>query len=326
MPDIDAVLAAQGFAGAGPVAGEPSIAHIGREQRCGLYCLHFTDGAFYVGKALDVVSRYRQHRQTWDDIARISFKRVPVENLARQEEALIKLLEREGFALRNIVFTTPGQSPFGMADFDSLMPAENQQRWLSDLTYIDRTGPRLVDETHRARYSRKYQRFLQQPHADDIIQVLRDYVQQGIPAYIVGERTFWVCTTPFQKISPGHIAPARININWQEVMGVYLDKGKPIFSFYLARSAIRQSNRLRDLAFKFRWLWRGAWPTWHQYKPGGQDQYNFEVDTIEGARALLADPVMLSAIREFNMRLIRQGPTAFSKFHSYDLADRLLEE
>lgn len=323
--DINATLSAQGFTNARPVTDTPSIAQFWPDQRCGIYCLYFTNGDYYLGQSIEVTKRFLAHRQTWDDISAITFKMVEREKLNKEEERLIKLLEREGFPLRNIVHTTPGQVPFGMADFDVFMPAENQERWLTDQTYIDKSGQRLVNDAQRAKYTRKYQLLLKQPYADEIIQVLREYVQIGIPAYIQSEMNFWVCTCPIKKESPDHKVLSRININWQLVVQASLFKGKPLFSFFVAKSAIQQNSKIRELLFHLRLISHGGWAFNNQLKPGGQDQTYFQIRGVDGARAMLANPLMKQAIREFNMRLIRKGPTVSSKFHCFDLADRLVE-
>ena len=51
------------------VAGRASIADLFRpSKRCGLYILHFDNGEFYAGQAIDVTRGYVQHRKVHSDI------------------------------------------------------------------------------------------------------------------------------------------------------------------------------------------------------------------------------------------------------------------
>src|SRR4028118_633327 len=89
------VLAELGFTYSTNVEGCTSIADLFKpKKRCGIYVLHFADGAFYVGKALDVTRRYVQHRKTHTDIEKITFKRVPSPQLKAEECDVIWHLER----------------------------------------------------------------------------------------------------------------------------------------------------------------------------------------------------------------------------------------
>ena len=106
-------------------------------RRCGIYILHFTNGEMYVGQAIDVTRRYVQHCCVHDDIESLAFKRVPQGLLNDEERGLIRKLESDGHRLRNITFTA---LPRAESDFDLIMSAEEQTRWLHDFNVVDLSG------------------------------------------------------------------------------------------------------------------------------------------------------------------------------------------
>ena len=39
-----------------------------KKNRCGIYILHFENGEYYVGLAIDILKRFAQHRKNHSDI------------------------------------------------------------------------------------------------------------------------------------------------------------------------------------------------------------------------------------------------------------------
>ncbi len=187
------MLASMGFSEPRYVVGRASIADLFKpKNRCGIYVLHFANGDFYVGQAVDVTRRYVQHRKIHTDIEKIAFKRVPRSRLNDEEHSAIWRLEQNGWPLRNIRFTS---FPRGESDFDLIMSPEDQVRWLEDLSYVDLQGDRVVNPTLRSKYTTRYhERFKRMPHADAVVDVLRCYIRAGIPAIRRGEISFWACS------------------------------------------------------------------------------------------------------------------------------------
>ena len=309
-----------GFAPALFVHGRESIADLFKpKQRCGIYVLHFTDGHFYVGKAVDVTRRYVEHRKTHADIEKISFKVMGSEKHAAEERRIIGVLETEGWPLRNITFAS---MPKGDSDFDLIMTPEDQERWLHDLEWIDSAGSRLTNPDLRQRYRKKFDRFNDMPHAAQVVDVLRDYVRLGIPAICRGEVSFWACSCLPIFVSPLDYAYSRININWQEVLTAYSDGNEPWFSVHLARSPVEHAfgQSLRRLRQRYPNVEQGD----VEYAPGGSDQTHF-IMNADSLRAMIRDPQILPAIRLFNLRLMKKGPCTFGRYHCLDLADWLIE-
>jgi hypothetical protein len=296
------------------VQGRASIADLfPLGKRCGLYILHFANGEIYAGKALDVTRRYVQHRKVHSDIEKISFRRVDQDKLSDEERALIWELEQSGRHLRNIVFTS---IPKGESDFDLIMPVAEQERWLQDLRTIETSGERVIEPELRRKYRRTFERFLQLPHADQAIDVLKAYVHRGIPAFQRGEVSFWCVSC-----MPGRGVYARINIYWQEVLTVFTAENNLWLSLHMADSPFTPlSDEALALLFERH---PSIEVKEHKYKPGGPDQINI-VLPARAAESFLADPEVLPAIRLFNLRLMKKGPCNFGRYHCMDLADRLV--
>jgi hypothetical protein len=296
------------------IQGRASIADLfPLGKRCGLYILHFANGEIYAGQALDVTRRYVQHRKVHSDIEAISFRRLNKDRLNDEEPALIWELEQSGHRLRNITFTS---IPKGESDFDLIMPVAEQERWLQDLSMAETSGERIIEPELRRKYRRKYEQFLQLPHADRAIDVLKAYARCGIPAFRRGEVSFWCVSC-----MPGRGVYARINIYWQEVLTVFVEENDLWLSLHMADSPFTElSDEAVAMLFE-------RHPTLevgeHQYKPGGPDQVNFALPASL-AGPFLSDPEVLPAIRLFSLRLMKKGACNFGRYHSMDLADRLV--
>ena len=306
---------AEGFSQPHRVQGRASIADLFKPgKRCGLYVLHFANGEIYAGQALDVTRRYVQHRKAHTDIERISYRQVPKNRLNGEERNLIWSLEQSGQRLRNITFTS---IPKGESDFDLVMSLEEQNRWVQDPSYIDFDGSRIVDPELQRKYSRKYKSFSHFSRSSEVIDFLRSYVRAGIPAFLRSEVSFWcVSCMPVRHVY------TRINIYWQEVLTVSVAEDELWVSLHMADSPFTLlSDEALALLFE-------RHPTLeitdHKYKPGGSDQVNL-VLSLAGAQTFISDPEVLSAIRLFNLRLMKKGPCNFARYHCMDLADRLVD-
>ncbi len=310
-----------GFSQPKHVHGRASIADLfPLGKRCGLYILQFSDGEIYAGQALDVTRRYVQHRKVHYDIEKISFKRVAQKNLNDEERTLIWMLEHQGHRLRNITFTS---IPRGESDFDLIMSAEEQERWLKDTSYVDFNASRVIDPELRRKYRRKFQRFAAMPRSDEIMNILRRYVHAAIPVPLRSELSFWGCSCLPGYSQPNIIIYSRINLNWQEVFTALDYKGELEFSFHLALSPLEEAfgESLSLLQEKFPLLE----VTNNFYEPGGQDQINLIVQGTDSAKTFMQQREIISAMRLFNLRLMKKGACIYSRYHCMDLADRLID-
>lgn len=297
------------------VQGRASIADLFQPgERCGLYVLHFANGDIYAGQALDITRRYVQHRKVHADIEQISFRQLPKDRLDDEERTLIWSLEQSGQRLRNITFTS---IPKGESDFDLVMALEEQNGWLQDPSYIDLDGDRIVDAELRRKYSRKFKSFADLPRSDQVTDFLRSYVRAGIPAFLRSEVSFWCVSCV-----PTRYVYTRISIYWQEVLTVFVSEDELWVSLHMADSPF---TLLSDEALALLFERHPALELRdHKYSPGGSDQVNL-VSPLADAQTFISDPVVLPAIRLFNMRLMKKGPCNFARYHCMDLADRLVD-
>lgn len=300
------------------IQGRTSIAKMyGPRNRCGIYLLLFENGEVYAGQAKDVTRRYVQHRSKHDDITHISFKRVPKKRLNEEERFVIETLEREGFHLRNITYTS---YPKGESDFDLIMSVEEQNHWLENGDNPEFKGTRINNDTLRRKYQKNYAALLTKSFSTEAIDALKHYVQVCVPTPEASEITFWSCSC-LPSYGEG-VLYSRININWQEVFAVYKYEGCLSFSFYLALTPLQDifSADLELLIKQF----SNIYILDRRYKPGGQDQICIEIDGYEEFCRFMDHRHVKNAIRIFNLRLMKKGPCTFGRYHCVDLADRLL--
>ena len=271
MNDLSTLLKDLGFLRTYEVSElAPLVKLFTHKRKCGIYVLHFINGEVYAGQAINVLRRYSQHCKTYSDIIKVSFKAVALSNLNGEEVTIIRALEKAGYHIRNIVHASITYAP---SSFDEIMPPDEQEKWLGSLTYQNLDGERKDDPELRRKYTRNYERLLLKPSAEEIIEVVREYVRIGIPSPIRSEMFYWSCSclpTSDKRIY------VRININWQEVFAVYVEQGKPLFVFNVAKSPLElKLGKYRVFRFdKFL-----QHPTLYRFKqgyvPGGQDQIVF---------------------------------------------------
>ena len=309
-----------GFAVPVHVQGRASIADLFKPgKRCGIYVLHCSGSEYYAGKAIDVTRRYTQHRANHSDIEWISFREVQKDAHRVEEPRVIDALEAAGFLLRNIQYTS---FPTVATDLDTIIPQEEQTRWLDDPAHNDLSGSRATSPDLSRKYLKKYQKLVGMPHSDEIIGVMRKYVRVGIPAPLRTELSFWCCSC-LPPYGGGITLYSRINIYLPEVFTVGVENGIPFYSWHLAASPLSES---RTRMWKKMLKRHRATYTEHQYKSGGPDQLHVKMTgSADSALAFLDEPSIVRAIRRFNLGLMRKGPSLNSLSHAMPLADRLLE-
>lgn len=304
-----------GFTETFDVEGRASIADLYKpNKRCGIYILHTSNGEHYAGQAVDVTRRYVQHIKNHTDIVKISFKRVSQEKLNQEEQKVIHTLEHEGLLLRNIAYAS---IPHGESDFDLVMPVKEQETWLKNLDIVgDKYKRRIVEEGLRRKYRGRLASFMKEEHANQVIGLLRNYVQLCIPAARRGEVSFWIISCLPQKN-----VCSRMNIYWQEVLTVHVYKKELRFSIHLAESLFEKLSDKKWNALFDKYSSLKAYA--HAYEKGGSDQFNLEVSANDFER-FIQDPKVLPAIRLFNLRLMKKGTCVRKNNHCLDLADKLV--
>ncbi|AKK03735.1 GIY-YIG nuclease family protein [Corynebacterium epidermidicanis] len=117
-----------------PIGGFDSVAALfPADQRRGIYVLEFTNGEQYVGQALNVVTRFSNHRhgsrhhKAWTDIEAIQFFPVPEDHLTPIEFEHIARLRSQGIELRNKTGNFGHLQP---SRLDEVIPVEDQEHWV----------------------------------------------------------------------------------------------------------------------------------------------------------------------------------------------------
>jgi hypothetical protein len=238
MTNLTDVLSNMGFKQTWHVEGRTSIADfLPSRNRCGIYVLQFSNDEVYTGQAVDVTRRFLQHRRTHSDIAYVSFKPTPKRNLNEEERTSIWTLESSGFHLRNITFAS---AISGETDFDLVMSVDEQAKWVNEIPPVDCSGTRTRDDELRRKYDHKYQRLLRKPFAEEIVSILKAYVQHSIPVPVKSELSFWAVSCLPAGHPAGVVVYSRVNVNWQEVFTVFEDADGLGFSWHLAVSPLEE--------------------------------------------------------------------------------------
>lgn len=318
MSLFEELLSERGFPPPEAAEGRSSVADLYKPgARCGVYVLMFTDGQAYVGQSVDVVRRYAQHCYVHQDIKALTFKEVCTDDLDREEQELIRVIEQTGYGLRNTVFSA---LPPIESDFDLVMDPSEQRLWLTDLDKYDTTGPRIINDGLRRKQAAKYKRFRENCGIDEIIENVRQYVRSGIPAIKRSEVSFWsLSCLPAYACSEITVF-MRLNIHWQEVLTVFREKqsGLDFFSLHVAAEPVEADVQLRDDVPEVE-IYE------HRYVPGGHDQVNLVVP-CRALNMLMSRRSLRTAIRRFNHRLMKKGACNFARHHCLDLADTVLED
>jgi hypothetical protein len=202
------------------------------------------------------------------------------------------------------------------------MSVQEQDRWLKDIDLVDAEGPRLSDPELRRKYRKKFEVFSRRDFSSDVIRVLRRYVSVSIPTIRRGECSFWSCSCLPAYHNRNVIIYSRINLYWQEVFTAYAHDGTLFFSAHMALSPLK--NALGDSLAELEQRYAGLTVEDHKYDPGGSDQVNIEVQGPDTTLKVLQDSAVISAIRLFNLRLMKKGACVYNRYHCFDLADALL--
>lgn len=297
-----------------------------KNNRCGIYILHFATGQYYVGLAVDVVNRYAQHRQNHLDIEYISFKEVARTNLAKVEKETVYKLEDLNKSLRNINIVSIVS---GDTDLDLIVSKEEQNKWITEELEIESLQTKRFEYPQlRQKYTAKFEKLSKNELIEEIKECLRIYVLGTIPFPRLTEYSFWSLSC-LPSTHPKTIA--RLNIYWQETLVLFqyeLDtdiqtdtqKIGMNVSIWLAKSILEKTWTETRLKEKFISL---SYENWN-HESGGQDQQCITIESVEFSEFLLSEGIF-EAVKAFNLRLMQKGGCIWNRYHCFDLADIALD-
>lgn len=303
-----------------------SIAHLfpPSKGRTGIYVLRFANGQQYVGQAVNVVSRFAQHRRHWDDIVAIDFARVPHRSLDASEVWAIRTLEGGGIRLRNIHHAT---HVLGDRDIDLHITPDEQFAWLNGDDDLDDVGTRIDDPRQRAHGLDAFNRLHQLDSVHLIAAMSAIYLILAIPRPRETERTFWALSAaPSTNKRRDHRRLATVSVNTMETF-VIGENLADEFGWFLTGFAVispatlAHHTPLHEVGVSETSLLE--LDTDKHYHAAGDDQAVLHFFGHDGFREMISLPGFSEAARELVLRLMRKGPTFQWKAHNFQLADEV---
>ena len=308
------------------VSGRVSIADLYRssKKRTGIYLLQFPDGDYYVGQSVDVVRRFSEHVKGKGPISGFSFFAVPEYELDQQEHRCITLLEQK-CNLKNISLVT---LPEVETDFDAVLSREEQQDWLVN----DRATPKYPSlwqnssfyEQMRKKYSDRFTKLLSDPYFEKyVLPVMQKYIKYCIPEPLLSEISFWNCSClpPYNSNS---IIYSRINLRSCEVFTVSYHRPTNDFC-YSFHTSLSPFENISDQEFN---KFNKQFPSFelgdYIYPSAGSDQCNPTFTGFTEVMNALDHPLLLKAIKTFNLGQMRKGAPLYRSSHCVDLAELLM--
>jgi hypothetical protein len=206
------------------------------------------------------------------------------------------------------------------------LDAEQQRAWLDgevDLTDGDRAD---LEETleQRFKYAARFEKLLQRPQADAVLDILRLYGETCIPIPRRTERWYWsVSCLPSSPDKP----LVRVNAGWMELFALHADgddlRARVILHLSdFTHDASPEPDHL-DHALLEQCVARPEDVTHFLWKA---DTFGAKIRGAASIRAFLAHPHALRAIRRFNLTHMNRGRNAYQASHCHGLADVMLGE
>ena len=217
---------------------------------------------------------------------------------------------------------------------------ELQRAWLDGVATPADAAERAESLEQRFKYARRFEKLLQRPQADDVLDILRLYAAACLPIPRVTERHYWsVSCLP----STNDKALIRVNASWMELFALLPDCPSPLAEEGASRSEAGEGKglRARFILHLSDFTTDGSPEPDHLdhalleqcvERPESISHFFWKADTfgvkVRGAasiRQFLAGPHALRAIRRFNLTHMNRGRNAYQASHCYSLADAMLE-
>ena len=329
MSTTSKTLVAIGFSKPVSIAGLRSVAHLfaSGEGRSGIYALVLSDDRVYIGKALDVVRRFAQHRAVHEAIEAIAFKAVKRDDIDLHERTLIAEAEAAGLHLTNIDHMT---TLVGERDLDARVSREDQGRWLRDPRGVNREEAeraplKMLPPGQAARFAARYVDLRARRNGFATVELLATYLGGSIPFPRTTEYSFWsVSCLPSTQAGDGPRLVV-VNAGVMELFVLHGDPGpesKHIWGFVNVdlNSWVREFGRLRD----FEQAFDDVKVVEASYRAAGSDVLQLHTFDAAMMRALLRDERVQRVAGDLALRLMRKRATIYKRYHCKPLADAAL--
>jgi hypothetical protein len=207
--------------------------------------------------------------------------------------------------------------------FNTIFPSVEQIEWLNhpnsvhEYEYSRENNERNFESNNRFGVLEEFAEF------DTLKQILRQYVQKCIPAYRRTESIWWIVSC-LPKSTPNRLSA--VSLNWMETFVIFHGDNKEHISAAFMIVSEHEFRKTYPDDSEFYEEYADTEIEISTYKAADHDQLRITMNSIYAIIAVLQNPAVLRASRELNLGLMRKGKTAYSKYHSYELADLLVEK
>ncbi|MBS1548444.1 MAG: GIY-YIG nuclease family protein [Bacteroidetes bacterium] len=291
------------------------------EKHSGIYILEFSNNEYYIGQAKKIQVRIKQHFKKFNDIIAVFFKPTSEDLLLLEENATIAIFETNELRIRNLK----------QIEFLNVFNEKHQEKWKNDWTYNALTGSKFNNDIVRDKFAERYLKLKAKIYFEEIIQLLRKYIQSTIPNYLASEFNYWniTCLPNYMKKSN---CITRININSVPVLSVFEETDNSLtFMLYVSKlpflEDLKHNNNLFLTNFKtipsLRFDLRDAFLE----KTEG-DEITVFINQKDFQKAL-ENRLLISSIRLFNLRMMnktgKEDKYRRAISHCLDLSDKILD-
>ena len=313
-----------GFPESLPVSTLRSISHIygTSKNRCGIYLLEFQGEKYYIGQAVDVVRRFGQHRQKYDNIVGFSFIPTSRKLLDEVEQSLIRKAEQLNLVILNVVHAT---NVVGDADLDLVITREQQEQWIMSqgdcACAINHCEAITLPESHRERFAVKYRHYLEHPLNLYVTELLRSYINNCVPYPKHTEYSFWAvsCLPATNYNSWPRLACVNAGVMELFVIGHIKNKQNTLWGL-LTVASDKLFESYRDID-EFKANFPLVDILNRNYRDAGQNQITLSTEDESTLKRLIKDKAIIKSAATLVLRVMRKRATIYGKYHCKQLAD-----
>jgi hypothetical protein len=216
----------------------------------------------------------------------------------------------------------PGRAK-GLRQF---LSPEQQRAWLEGEAPLPDTDEREQSLELRFKYLPRFEKLLERPQAEDVLDILRLYGETCLPIPRRTERWYWsVSCLPSTNDKP----LVRVNASWMELFTLLPD-GKDLRARFILHLSDFTTDGSPEPDHLDQDLLEGcvARPedVSHHIWRNGKGILIAKVRGAASIRRFLSAPRALRAIRNFNLTHMNRGRNAYQASHCYSVADYILGE
>jgi hypothetical protein len=217
---------------------------------------------------------------------------------------------------------TPRGAATGVRQFLDL---EQQRDWIEGKTDLRDGAERLESLEQRFKYLARFQKLIDRPQAQDVLEILGLYGRTCLPLPRRTERYYWsVSCLPSTSDKP----LVRVNASWMELFTIYAD-GEGVrarFLVHLSDFSADDSSAQGGVDETFLEACVAKPEDVSYFFPNGRDIFGIKVRGSNSIRSFLATPRVVRAIRTFNLTHMNRGRNAYQASHCHSLADYMLAD